>query len=172
MTSWADVPARDRERMPMHADGQEWLVSWHSPDDEPVGAPHGAAGVCVGPDDELVLVSADGRRWELPAGRPEGEETLEETLRRGLREEACVEVLTARLLGYTRGKCVQGREQGLVLVRSVWRADVRILAWEPEFEIEHRLVVPAPLGARYGRYPDEGATRIHRRARVEAGLEP
>ena len=109
---------------------------------------------------------------ELPAGRPEGEETLEETLRRELREEACVEVLTARLLGYTRGKCVQGHEQGLVLVRSVWRADVRILAWEPEHEIEHRLVVPAALGARYVRYPDEGATRIHLRALAEAGLEP
>ena len=44
---------------------------------------------------------------------------------------------------------MQGHEQGLVLVRSVWRADVRILAWEPEHEIEHRLVVPAALGARY-----------------------
>ena len=95
--------------MPMHANGQEWLVSWHSPDDEPVGAPHGVAGVCVGQEGELVLVGTDGRRWELPAGRPEGEETLEETLRRELREEACVEVLTARLLGYTRGKCVQGQ---------------------------------------------------------------
>ena len=166
------APARDRERMPMHANGQEWLVSWHSPDDEPVGAPHGVAGVCVGQEGELVLVGTDGRRWELPAGRPEGEETLEATLRRELREEACVEVLTARLLGYTRGKCVQGHEQGLVLVRSVWRADVRILAWEPEHEIEHRLVVPAALGARYVRYPDEGATRIHLRSLVEAGLEP
>ena len=93
---------------------------------------------------------------ELPAGRPEGEETLEETLRRELREEACVEVLTARLLGYTRGKCVQGREQGLVLVRSVWRADVRILAWEPELEIEHRLVVPAALGAPLRPLPRRG----------------
>jgi hypothetical protein len=69
-------------------------VSWHTPDDEPVGAPHGAAGVCIGPEGELVLV------------------------------------------------------------------------------IEHRLVVPAALGARYVRYPDEGATRIHLRALVEAGLEP
>ena len=66
---------------------------------------------------------------------------------------------------------MQGHEQGLVLVRSIWRADVRILAWEPEFESEHRLVVPAALGARYVRHPDEAATRIHLRALVEAGLE-
>lgn len=42
--------------------------------------------------------------------------------------------------------------------------------WEPEFEIEHRLVVPAAAARRYVRYPDEGATRIHLRALVEAGL--
>ena len=53
----------------------------------------------------------------------------------------------------------------------IWRADVRILAWEPEPEIERRLVVPAELGARYVRYPDEATTRIHLRALVEAGLE-
>jgi len=122
--------------------------------------------------EEGIKIWKEWREARQKAGRPEGEEEPEETLRRELREEACVEVLTARLLGYTRGKCVQGHEQGLVLVRSVWRADVRILAWEPEHEIEHRLVVPAALGARYLRYPDEGATRIHLRALVEAGLEP
>jgi hypothetical protein len=58
-----------------------------------------------------------------------------------------------------------------VLVRSIWRADVRILAWEPQHEIEHRLVAPGALGTRYVRYTDEGATRIHLRALVEAGLE-
>ena len=141
------VPARDRERMPMHANDQEWLVSWHGPDDEPAGTPHGAAGVCVGPEGELVLVSADGRRWETPAGRPEDEETLEDTLRRELREEACVEVLAARLLGYTRGKCVQGHEQGLVLVRSIWRADVS----DPGLGAEARDRAPAGRARRAGR---------------------
>ncbi len=115
------VPALEGERMSMRADGQDWWVSWHGPAEAPPGTPHGAAGVCVGPEGELVLISPDGREWTFPAGRPEGDETHEETLRRELREEACVEVLEARLLGYSRGECVQGHELGLVLVRSFWR---------------------------------------------------
>ena len=87
-----------------------------------------------------------------------------------MREEACVEVLEARLLGYSRGECVQGHERGLVLVRSFWRADVRIDAWQPEFEIEHRRIVPATQATRYVRDPDDAATRIHLRALVEAGI--
>ena len=154
----------------MRSDAQDWLVSWHRPDGAPAGKPHGAAGVCVGPHGELVLISPDGQWWGFPAGRPEGDETFEETLRREMREEACVEVLEARLLGYSRGQCVQGREYGLVLVRSFWRADVRIYAWEPEDEIAHRRIVPAAEAARYVRDPDDAAHRIHLRALVEAGL--
>ena len=156
--------------MLMHADGQDWLVAWHGPDEVPPGTPHGAAGVCVGPEGQLVLIGPDGRGWTFPAGRPEGDETDEETLRREMREEACVEVLEARLLGYSRGECVQGHEQGLVLVRSFWRADVRIDAWEPQFEIDHRLVVAASDARRYVRDQDPAATRIHLRALVQAGL--
>ena len=165
-----NLPAREGVQMPMRANGQDWLVAWHGPDAVPSGQPHGAAGVCVGPEDQVVLVGPDGRSWGFPAGRPEGDETDEETLRREMREEACVEVLEARLLGYSRGECVQGHEHGLVLVRSFWRADVRIDAWEPEFEIEHRLVVPASEATRFVRDPDPAAARIHLRALVEAGV--
>jgi hypothetical protein len=87
-----------------------------------------------------------------------------------MREEACVEVLEARLLGYSRGERVKGHEYGLVLVRSFWRADVRLDAWKPEFEIDHRRIVSASEAARYVRDPDGAATRIHLRALVEAGL--
>jgi 8-oxo-dGTP pyrophosphatase MutT (NUDIX family) len=164
------APALEGERMPMRADGQDWWVSWHGPADAPPGTPHGAAGVCVGSEGEVVLISLDGRDWTFPAGRPEGDETPEETLHRELREEACVEVLEARLLGFSRGECVQGYELGLVLVRSFWRADVRIDPWEPEFEIEHRLIVPRRAVTRYVLGADGAVDRIHLRALVEAGL--
>jgi len=156
--------------MPMRANEQDWLVSWHGPDEAPMGKPHGAAGVCVGPEGQLVLISLDGRWWGFPAGRPEGDETNEETLRREMHEEACVEVLEARLLGYSRGECVKGHEHGLVLVRSFWRADVGINVWEPEFEIDHRRIISASEATRYVRDPEGAATRIHLRALVEAGL--
>ena len=96
----------------------------------------------------VVLVSPDGQVWSLPAGRPEAEESWAETLRREVREEACATVVQARLLGFSRGVCIAGPEKGLVLVRSIWRADVELGPWDPYFEIRHRrLVAPADLAA-------------------------
>jgi ADP-ribose pyrophosphatase YjhB (NUDIX family) len=65
---------------------------------------------------EIVLISHDGELWDLPAGRPEGCETLEETLRREMLEEACATVLQTRLLGFVRSVCASGPEEGLDLV--------------------------------------------------------
>ncbi|MDG4798308.1 NUDIX hydrolase [Micromonospora sp. WMMD1082] len=163
--------ARDHESMPTVSGGQRWLTSWHPVDAAPEGRNHGAAGVCVGNDGrDLVLISPDQVHWGFPAGRPEGSETLGETLAREMREEACVEVLDARLLGFARSECVEGHERGLVLVRSYWLANVAIGSWEPQFEVAHRKVVPAAEATRYVRDPDAVATRISTRALIEAGL--
>ncbi len=135
--------ARDGEEIALRANDQDWIVSWHPPLTPPDGTPHGAAGVCVTGDGGIVLISADGAHWDLPAGRPEGWETWEETLRREVLEEACATVVRARLLGFYRGMCVAGPEAGLVLVRSLWRAEVELAPWEPRFEIPHRRVVAA-----------------------------
>ncbi|KKM22436.1 hypothetical protein LCGC14_1625320, partial [marine sediment metagenome] len=45
--------------------------------------------------------------------------------------------------GFCRSSCIAGREAGLVIVRSFWRAQVVLGAWEPKFETSHRRVVPA-----------------------------
>jgi len=136
-----DGAAEDEQPTPVWANGQGWLVSWHRASNPPDGTPHGAEGVCLTTAGEVVLVSQDGDRWSLPAGRPELGETWEDTLRREVLEEACARVLTARLLGFCRGVCVAGPEQGLVLVRSIWRAEVDLEPWEPRFEIRHRRLV-------------------------------
>jgi 8-oxo-dGTP pyrophosphatase MutT (NUDIX family) len=155
--------------MPTTSGGQDWLVSWHRPDDPPTGRPHGAAGVCVA-QAGLVLISHDGVHWGFPAGRPEADESVEATLRREMWEEACVRVTGARMLGFARSQCVAGREHGLVLVRSYWRAEVEILPWEPRFEIVHRRVVPVAEATAHVRDPDDAATRISMRALADAGL--
>ena len=91
------------------------------------------------------------------------------TLDREVLEEACARVETASLLGFSRGLCTRGREEGLVLVRALWLAWVALDPWEPRHEIKHRLLVPSdealaridlPEGQLpiYHRWFDEAAT--------------
>jgi ADP-ribose pyrophosphatase YjhB (NUDIX family) len=168
-------PIGDGEEILVHSYGQEWVVTWHAPEAVPSGKPHGSGGICVTPDGNVILVSADGERWGLPGGRPEGTEDWEQTLRREMLEEACATVRTARLLGFSRGHCRKGREEGLVLVRAMWRADVELQPWEPRFEIRHRRLVPAVdllshLDVEHARYGEEGFMPTFRRAMIEARL--
>ena len=164
-------PAADREPMGTDDNGHPWLAAWHPPaGGPPPGLHHGAAGVCVDPAGRVVLISPDGVRWDFPAGRPEGDESPAETLRREVWEEACARVTAAGLLGYTRGVCLGGPEKGRVLHRSVWRAEVEVAPWQPQHEIAHRrLVTPAQVYdtvlAR-----DHAWARIGLRILAEAGL--
>ena len=57
----------------------------------------------------------------------------------------------------------------LVLVRSIWRAEVTLLPWRPEFEIRFRRVVPAHELAGH-LWTEEGAAPIYSRAAREAAL--
>jgi hypothetical protein len=84
-------------------------------------------------------------------------------------EEACATVTRARLLGFVRGRCVSGREQGLVLVRSIWCAEVTLRPWRPEHEIPFRRTVPASdLAGQL--WIEPGAEPIYARAAHEAAL--
>jgi ADP-ribose pyrophosphatase YjhB (NUDIX family) len=162
-------PIGDGDEVRAHSNGQEWILTWHMPDSVPSGRPHGSAGICVTAEGSVAVISADGAHWDLPAGRPEGSEDWEETLRREIREEACAIVIAARLLGFSRGHCIRGHEKGLVLVRALWRADVELQPWEPRFEIHHRRVVPVTDLLSHVTL-DEGYLPTYRRALIEAGL--
>jgi ADP-ribose pyrophosphatase YjhB (NUDIX family) len=161
--------ARDGEKVPAPSNGGDWTMEWHPPPSAPPGQPHGANAFCVTADGEVVLISPDGERWGWPGGRPEPGESWEQTLRREILEEACATVTGARLLGFVRGSCVGGREQGLVLVRSIWRAEVALLPWRPEHEIPFRRTVPAS-GLAGQLWIEPGAGPIYARAAREAGL--
>jgi 8-oxo-dGTP pyrophosphatase MutT (NUDIX family) len=163
-----DDIAADGVELAVAQDGQDWRVAWHPPPDPPPGIPHGATAICLA-GDQVVLIGTDGHRWGLPGGRPEPGETLLDTLRREVAEEACATVTIGRLLGFTRGTCVRGHEKGRILVRSVWRAEVHLHPWEPRFEISHRRLVPAAQAYRQVHIPT-GLHPIFRRAFREAGL--
>src|SRR5207247_8269820 len=131
-TCWADrstrqvammTGARDGEELAVRSNGGDWLIAWHSPTAAPEGLRHGANAFCVTADNHVVLISGDGVRWGWPGGRPEGDESWEQTLRREILEEACAVVVDARLLGFCRGVCLTGPEEHRVLVRAVLRRE-------------------------------------------------
>ncbi len=135
--------AREGEEYAFRDDrGQDWLLSWHSPElPPPEGTRHGSDGICFTPDGSVVLVSQQGTAWEYPGGRPEGDEEWRATLVREVLEEACAVVRSATLLGYSRSVCLKGEEAGLVLVRALWCADVGLKPWRPQHETTGRMVV-------------------------------
>lgn len=149
--------------------GQDWRVRWFPPAAEPPGTAHGAAAVCVA-DNQVVLISDDGERWGIPGGRAEPGEDWADTLRREVLEEACAVVTARRLLGFSRGVCTRGPQHGLVLVRSVWRADVRLEPWQPRFEMTHRRLAPAAEALRLTIAAEPRMAPIYRRVFLEAGL--
>jgi hypothetical protein len=162
--------ARIGESLVVHSAGQDWLASWHSPQlTAPDGKPHGSAGICITANGNVILVCEKDNAWDLPQGRPEGNEGWRATLEREVLEEACATVIDAALLGYERGECIKGPELGSVLVRSVWNATVTLHAWEPRYEIMQRAVLsPAEALAKMGL--DHPFRPFRLRAFHEAGL--
>jgi ADP-ribose pyrophosphatase YjhB (NUDIX family) len=162
-------PIVEGKPLTVRSNGGSWFIDWHPPGSEPDGTKHGANAFCITRDNHVVLISNDGERWGWPGGRPEGDESWDQTLRREILEEACAVVCGARLLGFCRG--VSGPERGRALVRSIWRADVELNAWEPCFEIRHRRLVSKDDLLAY-LWIEEGFEALYHRVLIEAGLLP
>lgn len=93
---------------------------------------------------------------------PEGDEDWRATLEREVLEEACARVDEASLLGFSRGVCIKGHEQGLVLVRALWSAVVTLNPWDPRHEMTHRRLVSAKTVLDYIDVPDGNLPLIER----------
>lgn len=161
--------AADREEMPVPADGGDWRMAWHPPVETPPGEPYEANAFCVTSEGDVVLVSEDDRHWVWPGGQPRYSESWQQALRRGLLEQACVTVTDMRLLGFVRSRCVSGEELGFVLVRTVWFAQVAVLPWQPDYEMQFRRLVPARSLAEH-LWMRPGSEPIYSRAAREAAL--
>ena len=110
-----------------------------------------ASGLCYTSAGKVLLVSQDGAHWALPGGHLEQGESLEQTLRREVREEACAEVLDCAYLG-----CQEIQEHdGEALLPSYYQARYWARVAPGRFEPAHetrfrRLVAPGDVKAVLG----------------------
>jgi ADP-ribose pyrophosphatase YjhB (NUDIX family) len=160
--------AQDAIAWQVSSGAEQWRIAWYPPPDPPEGMPHGSSAVAWA-DDQVVLISSDGDHWGFPGGRPEDGEGWLDVLRREIQEEACATVTGQRLLGFSKGQCIEGEHFGLVLVRAWWSATVDLEAWRPQHEITHRKLVPAQA-VHSSIWIEEGHAPIFRRILTEAGL--
>ena len=80
--------------------GHRMIVTWHDASFVPPrNLVTQASGICFTDDNQVVLVTPDGKSWSLPGGHPEGNEAVEDAFRREVDEEACATVINLVYLG-------------------------------------------------------------------------
>ena len=106
-----------------------------------------ASGVCYTSEGRILLVG-DGKSWSLPGGHPEEGETIQEALRREVREEACALVERCVYLGTQR---VDDPAEAAPYFQTRWWAQVTLQPFEPKHEMTaRRLIAPDELVAILG----------------------
>jgi ADP-ribose pyrophosphatase YjhB (NUDIX family) len=117
----------------------EWIPAPFVP---PIELTAQSSGVCFTSNGNIILVN-DGKSWLLPGGAPEGKETMEETLTREIREEACSKVLDYQYIGCIRNEHQQPVTKGCMPVFYKARFWARVIKerFNPQFEIKKRIEI-------------------------------
>jgi ADP-ribose pyrophosphatase YjhB (NUDIX family) len=131
----------------IEADGERYRVAWFDPPFlPPLEETTQALGICFTKERRIVLVTWNDEQWSLPGGTVERGETLERTLGREVREEACARVLDSRYIGCQRVEELDGNGDSYYQTRF-W-ARVELDPFTPEHEMTaRRLVSPKDFRA-------------------------
>ncbi len=123
--------------------GTRALVSWLDTARAPAEALiQRAEAVAFTTDGHIVAVAtSDEQLWELPGGRREPGESIDDALRREVREEACARVVASELVGFQRFRHLSGERVGQVATDALFWARVDLEPFEPRFETRARLLL-------------------------------
>jgi ADP-ribose pyrophosphatase YjhB (NUDIX family) len=120
---------------------RRYRIAWFDPPFRPpLDETTQASGICFSCDHRIVLVTPNGADWSLPGGSPEPGETLEETLVREVREEACAHLIDSSYIGCQRVEELDGDR--LPYYNTRFWARVELEEFRPEHEMVARRLVP------------------------------
>ncbi|SRR5260221_2948764 len=81
-------------------------------------------GVCFNGEDEILIARKVGdEKWIIPGGTPEDDETIEETLKREMVEEADIKIKNIKLVGAQKAYPVDKPEEHYYQVRCICEVD-------------------------------------------------
>ena len=119
--------------------GRHFEVTWMQGEDlPPLDQITQVSSMCFTSVNQIALISTDGKRWNIPGGHPEPKESLEQTLRREVLEEACCEIYDPFLLGWQHVRDIQDNS---VHFQMRYFCRIRIQPFDPKHEIRHRKFV-------------------------------
>lgn len=101
-----------------------------------------ASGLCFTNDGLILLVAGAGGTWSLPGGHPEPGETIEQTLVREVREEACAIVEHLAYLGAQQVDDPAAPSGLTRYYQTRFWARVHLEPFHPQFETRRRVLTP------------------------------
>jgi 8-oxo-dGTP pyrophosphatase MutT (NUDIX family) len=125
------------------ADDRPFHITWLSPPFmPPLASTTQVYAICFTAEGQIVLISLDDGQWNLPGGTIEPGETLPQTLKRELWEEACAEVVVYTYIGCQRVDDLENPLGPQTYYQTRFWARVTLQPFLPQFETVARTLIP------------------------------